>query len=34
MLRQESREDGGSVYLLASEDHTFTKCVENGSVEN
>ena len=34
MLTQESREDGGSVCLLASEDHTFSKCVEKGSVEN
>lgn len=34
MLTQESREDGVSVCLLASEDHTFSKCVENGSVEN
>ena len=34
MLTQESREDGGLVCLLASEDHTFTKCLENGSVES
>lgn len=34
MLTQESREDGGSICLLASEDYTFTKSVDNGSVEN
>ena len=34
MFTQETREDCCSVCLLASEDYTFTKCVENGSVEN
>lgn len=34
MLTQESREDGGLVCQLASKDYTFTKSVENGSVEN